>query len=418
MRVQLPFIPASNTRQARIWLFWVAAAILASCTLAGDGSSVIAFTADEQILRAETGIQLKGRLIPRSYVELAFSAPSRADQVLIQEGDRVEAGAVLIRNDQYHAREAGLARAELEDKLAEQALEDLHRQAELALAQAQVEVANAERDLTIAQERVDSLRRPREKLHIDQAYANLLLAEKLRDQTRADLLIAQQQYRNKEHILWRFLNQRQFRLRLTLLESELAVAERRVVDAKEKYADLLAPVDAIDLAVAEADLTLAEARLRHAIQERDKKIPGPDPDELQIAQARVNAAQASLAAAQAAFNTTVLTAPISGEVVELAIQPGEWMPAGQNIVILADLNHWIIETEDLDEARVPQVTNGQSAQLSFLALPDLSLSAALEQINLYYQEEDGEITYTARLGVDGDDPRLAWGMTVDVVLEP
>jgi len=418
MRVRLPINSARKTKQARIWLFWVAAAILASCTLVGDGFSVFEFTADEQNLRAETGIQLKGRLIPQSYVELAFAAPSRANQVLIEEGDRVDAGAVLIRNDQYHARQAGLARAELEQKLAEQVLEDLHRQAELALAQAQVEVANAERDLAFAQDRVDSLRRPREKLHIDQAYANLLLAEKQRDQNRADLLKAQQQYRNKNHILWRFINQRQFRLRLTLLESELAVAERRVVDAQEKYADLLAPVDVIDLAVAEADLTMAQSRLHYAIQDRDKKSLGPNPDELEIAQAHLNAAEASLAAAQAAIDTTVLKAPISGEVVELAIQPGEWMPAGQTIVILADLNQWIIETEDLEEVWVSQVTNGQAAQISFWALPDLSLSAAIEKINLYYQEEDGDITYTARLSMDGDDPRLTWGMTVDIVLEP
>jgi multidrug resistance efflux pump len=418
MHVRLPFNPARNTRQARIWLIWVAAAILASCTLAGDGSSIYEFTADELSLRAEQGIKLKGRLIPQSYVELAFAAPSRASQVLIQEGDRVEAGVILIRNDQYHARQAELARAELEHKLAEQALEDLYRQAELALAQAQVEVANAENDLAFAQDRVDSLHRPRVKLHIDQAYANLLLAEKQRDQTRADLLKAQQQYRNKKHILWRFLNQRQFRLRLTILESELAVAERRVVDAQKKYTDLLAPVDAIDLAIAEAGLAKAQARLLYAIQDRDKKSLGPNPDELEIARARLNAAKASLAAAQAAIDTTVLKAPISGEVVELAIQPGEWMPAGQNIVILADLNQWIIETENLEEVWVPQVTNGQSAQLSIWALPDLSLRAAIEKINLFYQEEDGDITYTARLSVDGDDPRLAWGMTVDIVLEP
>ena len=83
MRVRLPFNPARNTKQVRIWLFWVAAAILASCTLTGDGSSVFEFTADEQNLRAETGIKLKGRLIPQNYVELAFAAPSRANQVLI-----------------------------------------------------------------------------------------------------------------------------------------------------------------------------------------------------------------------------------------------------------------------------------------------------------------------------------------------
>ena len=418
MRVRLPFNPASNTRKARIWLFWVAAAILAGCTLTGDGSSVFEFTADEQNLRAETGIHLKGRLIPQSYVELAFAAPSRASQVLIQEGDRVEAGTILIRNDQHHARQAELANAELEQKLAKQVLETLHRQAELALAQAQVEVANAEVDLAFAQDRVDTLRRPREKLHIDQAYANLLLAEKQRDQTRTDLLKAQQQYRNKKHIIWRFLNQRQFRLRLTLLESELAVAERRVVDAQEKYTDLLAPVDAIDLAVAEAGLTMAQVRLRYAIQDRDKKSFGPNPEELEIARARLNAAEASLAAAQAAIDTTVLKAPISGEVVDIAVQPGEWMPAGQTIVILADFNQWVIETGDLEEVWVPQVTTGQAAQLSFWALSDLSLRAAIENIDLFYQEEDGDITYTARLSVDGDDPRLAWGMTVDIVLEP
>ena len=233
-----------------------------------------------------------------------------------------------------------------------------------------------------------------------------------------DLQIAQGQYRNKDHILWRFINQRQFRLRLTLLEGNLAVAERRVVDAREKYLELVAPVDAIDLSIAEANLEMARENLKYLIRERDKKAQLPDPDQLQAALARLKAANTSVAAAQTALEGAVLRAPISGTVVKLSPKTGEWISAGKSVVTVADLSRWIVEAEDLIEEYAPLISQGQTAQFSFWAYPELFFSGKVDTIDLDYQEEDGEITYAMILSMKENDPRFYWGMTTDITLGP
>ncbi len=400
----------------KAWQDMLLRTFLAGCILVGNfyfHDSVLA-----NRLPIPSPIYLKGKLIPVDYVELGFGSATRADEVFVQEGDRVKVGTPLIQADNYPARMAELAKAELEQTLAEIDLKKLHREAEIAFAQAEVAVATAESDLKLAENRVESLHRSHSKQAIDQAHANLLLAEKKRDQIGEDLKIAQQQYRNKAHILWRFINQRQFRLRLTLLEGNLAEAEQRVVDAREKYADLVAPIDAIDLSIAAANLEMARANLDYLVRERDKKAQLPDPDKLESALARLKVADLSVGAAQKALQGAVLRAPVSGTIVKLSVKKGEWSSAGQKVVTIADLRLWNVEVEDLAEEYAPLITHGEAAQFSFWVYPDLSFSGKVDSIDLVYQEEDGEITYTMTLSMEENDPRLYWGMTTDIALGP
>jgi len=407
-----------SIKPAPAWLIRLLWAFVITFCLAGNIIPTTLARAGYLDTQSTITIYLKGQLVPRHYVELAFGSATRADQVLVKEGEQVEAGDILIRADNYLSRQADLAQALLQKTQAEIALKQLYREAEIVLAQAEVAIVNAKEELALAEDRVESLRRSHSKAMIEQAYANLLLAEKKRDQILNDLQIAQQQYRNKDHILWKFINQRQFRLRVTLLESELAVAERKVVDARDKYEDLSKPVDAIDLAMAEGHLVAAQANLTHLISERDKKAQRPDPDELELALARRKAADANVSAAQEALESTLLKAPISGTVVDLAVQTSEWIAAGQTLITIADLGQWVVKSEDLNEVVAPSVYPGQKAQYSFWAYPELNFAGEVEKIGLDYREEDGDILYAVTLSMEQDDPRLYWGMTVDVVLEP
>jgi hypothetical protein len=85
--------------------------------------------------------------------------------------------------------------------------------------------------------------------------------------------------------------------------------------------------------------------------------------------------------------------------------------------VLADFSPWRVETDDLTEIEVPDVFVGQKATISPDALPDLELSGTVEYISGLYEEKRGDVTYTARILLDEDDPRLRWGMTVVVTFE-
>lgn len=361
-------------------------------------------------------VLLKGRLEPRQFVQLAFSQAGRIKEITVREGDTVEAGAMLVRLDGYEARVAEVDAARLEKILAQQALDDLYRNHSLALATITADLRQAERERALARDRLRSLQKPKEEWIIQQAKANLLLAENRLSQVREDVRRAQHQYSQQNDILWKFVDRHQYKLFLTLLEKRLAYAERRYWDAQEKYADLIAPPDAIDLALAQARLAVAEARVHQLERERTKLLDGPNPDELEVARARLRAAEARLAASESALHMSELVAPISGVVVQLNARKGERVLPAQPLVVIADLSAWVVQTQDLKQDNVVNLYVGQPVNLSLDAFPGVALQGAVESISLYYQEEDEDIFYTARISLEQPAVPIRWGMTARIRL--
>jgi len=154
-----------------------------------------------------------------------------------------------------------------------------------------------------------------------------------------------------------------------------------------------------------------------AEQEYEKVKDGPDTAQLTIIEARIAAADANLAAAESALDNIELVAPIPGTIVDLNLKVGEQVSPGQPVVVLADFNHWAVETDDLTEIEVPDISIGQSVTVTPDALPDLELTGTVDSIKDIYEEKRGDITYTARIILDDSDPRLRWGMTVVVVFK-
>lgn len=364
-----------------------------------------------------SSVRVEGRLVPHSFVSLSPSKGGRSELVLVQEGLRVQAGDLLVQLEGHETVAAEIAAAQLELILAEQRIELLYKEAEMELAQVEQALAEAAREQAFAQDGYESLAAPIPQQHIDQARVNMMLSENQLESARHDLEKAQKRFANKNSIIWRFINQRQFKLRITLLEAELADRQRHYQDAQEKYQDLLNWPDAIDLALAETRLEAANAVLQRLLEKRDELSNGPDADDLELALASRKAAESRLAAAQIALASKELRAPMDGMVVELNAKPGEWLPSGPPAVVLADLDQWVVETEDLSEALAPELQPGQPVTLMVDAIPGLYLDGSLDHIDLLYTEDDDEIYYTADITTSENDPRLRWGMTVWVEIE-
>jgi multidrug resistance efflux pump len=144
---------------------------------------------------------------------------------------------------------------------------------------------------------------------------------------------------------------------------------------------------------------------------------GPNPDQLASADARIKAAETGLTAAQAALKNIELEAPFNGKVVDLKIKVGEQVAPGQVVAVLADFSQWIVETDDLTEIEIPEVSVGQSVKVVPDALPDLELGGTVERIKDVFEEKRGDITYTVRIKLNQSDERLRWGMTVAVTFQ-
>jgi len=363
---------------------------------------------------ADVGIVVEGRLVPRETVELAFDTSGEVAEVLVKEGDLVQAGDVLARLGNREQLESSLANARLE--MASARLESLN--AEDALKQLDDSLPEdrtaALADLTAARDALRDAERlyraletPASEADVNEAFASLILARDVLERVQKDY----EPYERKP----------EDNVARAAALNRLADAQRNYDNALRRYNGMLGGSNDFDLSQGAAELEIAQARLQQAQEKVDLLADGPDPDQvaliqarIETAQSRIEAAQSAAAAAEAALDDLELKATIAGSVVTLDLIPGQRVNPGAAVVRLADFSQWFVETDNLTEIDVVKITPGQQATVTPDALPELEMAAAVERIGDLFEEKRGDITYTTRLVLTESDPRLRWGMTVVV----
>jgi biotin carboxyl carrier protein len=173
----------------------------------------------------------------------------------------------------------------------------------------------------------------------------------------------------------------------------------------------------IQQGVLDAELALAQAQVAESERRANAWAHGPDSEELAVAEARLANAQAQLDAAQAALADLEIVAPISGTVTRLSVKEGELATAGQVAAELADLSGWKVTTENLTEIDLPQIALDQPVQLTFDALPELTLPGVVDTISPGFEMKSGDVVYTVEIDLLDIDPGLQWGMTTVVTFD-
>jgi len=108
------------------------------------------------------------------------------------------------------------------------------------------------------------------------------------------------------------------------------------------------------------------------------------------------------------------TAQTAGKVIELKVKDKEWVEAGQPVAVIADMSEWIVESVDVTEMEVADIHVGQAVMVTPDALPELELAGVVEAVKGISEEKRGEVTYTTKIALIETDPRLRWGMTVEI----
>jgi HlyD family secretion protein len=283
-------------------------------------------------------------------VEVVISSEvgGRIGEVMVEEGDNVRVGDVLIRFEdellqaqrdqaiatlnQAHTeyslianqpmkeqRQLAITTAQIELLQAQQALQELIDNADLARALAQQAIEDAEQNLedllspelqqalaleniVIAEQAIDDaekyliiLSSPPPQFAIDQAYGNMLMAENKVNKTLVDIELAKQKQKLGPKRYWpkeiRSEYRSQFRRLIKNLEIKLAWEQLAYQNATEKYSELLKSVDPIDLALADADLAIAQAQLTQAQREYDRIKDGPNQSDIAVLEAQIDFAK-------------------------------------------------------------------------------------------------------------------------------
>jgi len=397
-------------------------------------------------------VSATGEIVPEQTAMLSVKTGGVVADVLVGEGDTVEAGQVLVRLEGTEQLQAAVSAAQLELTNAQYALNSLYKDTELSAAQAlqtkdKAEraledllnpelqqalalkaIADAKKAVEDADRRYRSVSSTADDADIEAQKAQVVLAEDALDKAKEDFEPYEEKQENN--------------LTRANYQAKLAAAQQTYDAAVRKLNSLQGTGSAADIAVAEADLATANAQVVEAEREwervkegpnqadvalleaqinaatRDSEIykHGPDPDDVSVAEARVSNAKSQLSAAEAALADLDLVAPFAGVISELHINPSEWVAPGQPVLLIADLDHLQIETTDLGEIDVARIAVGDATIITFDAIPDVVIDGTITSIAPKAAEGSG-VNYAVIIQMSTVPDALRWGMTAFVDVE-
>ena len=379
-------------------IFVLFAVLLTACDGTATPTPTAEPTADETSINSVTA---EGILLPEKSAELAFAQGGVVKNIFIQPGDRVASGDVIAQLVGVESIQAELAAAKLEQTLAQQALDGLHRNALLTSSQAEQSLLDAQKayeseanrwNLGNADDATDLELTLDDYVTIEEDYRdareklNSLLGKDKDDHKRRD---AQEDFDTEKESLVK-----------VYADLQKAVAENdQLLD--EKLADLLSAISALEVA-RELQSRLDDANL--------------DPEILAAAEARLEAANAHITATEATMEFYELRAPSNGILLSLDLKVGEAVTPTLPIAFLADTSRWMVETKDLAEIDVTKVSIGDPVTVKLDAFPDEEFTGTVTKINPVGTLYLGDMTYQITVTLDEADARFLWNMTATVTV--
>jgi len=393
------------------------AGLLAGC--AGLGAS------------APAPIQASG-LIEATEIAVSPETSGKVAEVMVNEGDSVQAGDILLRLDDQglqaqrlsaqKAGQAAEAAAQANLDAAQQAVADLRQAAPVVTAQAALDLANARKALDDAEKHRSWQQKGNRasKDTIDATEARLTLAKDAVDKAQAAL------------------NHVRDKAPTDPVRAQAEANLQSAKDARDAIVRILSwykgsPTD-IDQSVLDAQVQVAQANATQAEIEYQKVKDGPNADDMKLAQDKVSTAEANLAAARAQteaqlksidlqLEKLVVRAPEDGVVLTRSVQAGEVAQAGMAAITLGKLNDLKV-TVYIAEDHYGQLSLGDHASLSVDSYPGQTFDAVVTRIsdqaeytprNVQTKEVRQTTVYGVELSIKSGQSKLIPGMPTDVV---
>ena len=347
--------------------------------------------ATSQVRRGDLVISVGGTgvLNPADEVDLGFQAEGYLDQVLVDVGDRVQAGDLLARQETGELERA-VAEADIDARLAQLDLDNASEgPTDAELADARATAANAQSSLLVAQytysttlnSSLDSALRSRQIEYlwtVDQSWEA--------DEKREDGTISQEDYEDA----W----------------SDRAAAEGRFNEVLEE-----AEMEELDTG---NQVDQAQNTVYQAWQDLEELQSGPATDTIKRAELSLDQALLRQEEARADLEAAELRAPIDGTVVEVAAMPGE--DVGESpFITLADLEEPVVQFW-VEESDMSGVAVGNRVEIIFEALPDDTFTGEVVRVDPALVEVGGTLAVQAWASVDlaGQQASLLGGMNAEV----
>lgn len=354
-----------KSKQARYWLIGllvVFSALFAFLRLKPSGTADAASptTGTVTSVNMTETVEASGSLEAQPSATVNWDAGGVVEKVYVKAGDKVKAGDVLMKLKTTSV-DASIISAQADLANAQKDLEDLLSSSDTDLAQAVIDLKNAQEDNDKAER-----------------YLHYLQTSKKVPQTETTA------YTESRVNSWMY------------------VYRTRIYKGP-------APQDWIT--DAENDLALKKAKLEEAQHTYDRLKDGPNAQDVIAAQAKVDAAQATV------DSMSILT-PFDGQVLYIENQPGDVVKTGDAALDLANLEHLYIETQ-VDESDIANVKMDQPITATLDAVPNITLTGKVAAIDPVGQESSGIVKYTVLVDIDkpAGDVFLPLGSTANVTIQ-
>ena len=161
-----------------------------------------------------------------------------------------------------------------------------------------------------------------------------------------------------------------------------------------------------DQAILDAQLAVAQAQLDDAQRAWERVQDGPDEGDIAAAQARVDAARASVELAD-------VQAPFAGTITFVDVKPGDQVAPGTLAFGLADLSRLLVDVE-VSEVDIDRVKVGQEVTLTFDAVPDKAYQGLVTEVGQVGTALQGVVSFEVEVEVLNPDSSIKPGMTAAV----
>jgi len=321
---------------------------------------------------------------------LAFQTTGIVQSVNVTIGSGVKAGDTLAILDKTSLPQ-NVILAEADLVTAQRNLDDLQNSLQ-AKAQAQVSLANAQKALSDAKQHRSNL--------------NYRASNEQIQTTQNDLIIAEDNIKKAQDAYDKVSDRAaDDPLRAQLLNNLIAAKQRRdQLQYNLNY--LLGTTDPNLIAQADAQVSLAEAQLADAQREWDRLKNGPDPSDIEAAQARIDAIQATL-------RMQTIQAPFSGTITDVDIKPGDLVSPGTLAFRLDDLSHLLVDVQ-ISEVDVNRIKTGQPVGMSFDAISDKNYNGQVSQVARVGTLSQGSVNFNVTIELTDADEAVLPAMTAAV----
>jgi len=376
---------------------------------------------DYAVIKVEKGnlistVSATGTIEPEDEVTLVFKGVGRVAEVLVSEGQAVQADQVLAR---LETDDLDLAQAQAEVGLA-------ISQAQLAKLQAgadEIDIQAAEANVQSAQAALESAKVA--VTSAEAAYADLVAGPSADErQTLAATLErariirdqAQAAYDEVSHLPQVGLLPQSTQLQQATVDYEVAAANFRVATASPKQSQLAGA--RAQIAQAKAGVAQAEAALAGAQSSLERLLKGASAEDLIIAEAQVTQAELAVQQARLTAENVELVAPIDGVISQLNIKPGELTSGALPAAIITNIDRFHIDI-GVDEIDIAKLREGQPVEVSLDALPEADLTGHVDRIAPTPTALAGIVSYAVTVVIDETDTPLRSGLsaTASIITE-